>query len=955
MNVRLYSLILSMAMFASCREGAVKNNAPLLYLPDDLEVTLWAESPMFFNPTNMDIDSRGRVWITEAVNYRNYNNDSTRSLHHSRGDRVMILDDADGDGRADDAKIFVQDKDLVSPLGIAVIGDKVYVSCSPHLIVYTDENHDDLPEKKEILLTGFGGLDHDHSLHAIVGGMDGNLYFPTGNAGPHVVTDKSGWTLRSGSIYTGGSPYNRENHGNMKSDDGKVWVGGLALQIKADGKGLKVMGHNFRNAYELAVDSRGDMWQNDNDDQVVTCRTTWLMEGGNAGYFSTDGTRYWQADQRPNQDIFTAHWHQDDPGVIPAGDRTGAGAPTGVVMYEDDALGEKYRGMLLSADAGRNVIFGYHPKQYQSGYDLGKRFNFITSLLDDNEDYVWNDSAENRQTDKWFRPSDVTIGTEGAIYIADWYDPVVGGHQMDDTIGYGRIYRVTPKNKKLERPTIDMTTTDGQLTALMNPAIHVRFEAHQKLTTKGAGIIPQVKEMLQSNNPFHGGRAIWLLAGLGEEGKKEVEKLLAHRDEGIRAVAFRALRQHSADITGYARQLAEDPSSFVRREIILGLTDYPYEVKKPILLQLLKNFDANDRWYIEALGNAVSGHEEDFIKQARKLLDMANANPDDWNEKFEMLVWRLHPADYVNQLKSRGQSDKLSALQRQRAVTALAFINDREAVKAMLELMGNSNKEIAEQATYWVSFRQSNDWYQLADWSKVNIDPAQERKIAEMKVKRSYILDARMPFAEKRRSARDMARNVIGSNMILSLVADEKFPKDLYDEVSDLMLNHPDQTIRIQASQYFSSGAGHRYDIPSIAALSSDTGKGKLIFTNKCSSCHRVGDNGKDIGPELTQIKKKFDKQALMDAIVNPSSGIVFGYEAWTIQTNDGQSHFGFLVGDGKEAVVIKDLSGVRHVIQVKDIVSRQKSEKSLMPEASGLALNDQELADVVGFLNNLK
>jgi putative heme-binding domain-containing protein len=92
-----------------------------------------------------------------------------------------------------------------------------------------------------------------------------------------------------------------------------------------------------------------------------------------------------------------------------------------------------------------------------------------------------------------------------------------------------------------------------------------------------------------------------------------------------------------------------------------------------------------------------------------------------------------------------------------------------------------------------------------------------------------------------------------------------------------------------------------------------------------------------------------------MDAVVNPSAGIVFGYEAWTIQTNDGQSHFGFLVGDAKETVVIKDLNGARQVIQVKDIVSRKKSEKSLMPEASALGLTDQELADVVGFLNNLK
>ena len=191
----------------ACKETP-RDEQPLLFLPDDLEASLWAESPMFYNPTNIDVDFRGRIWVTEAVNYRNFNNDSTRALHHPEGDRVVILEDTDGDGKADHSKVFVQDKDLLSPLGIAVIGNRVFVSCSPNLIVYTDENGDDVPDKKEIFLTGFGGLDHDHSLHAVVGGPDGNLYFNTGNAGPHVVTDKAGWTLRSGSVYTGGTPYN---------------------------------------------------------------------------------------------------------------------------------------------------------------------------------------------------------------------------------------------------------------------------------------------------------------------------------------------------------------------------------------------------------------------------------------------------------------------------------------------------------------------------------------------------------------------------------------------------------------------------------------------------------------------------------------------------------------------------------------------------------------------------
>lgn len=192
-----YLLILTLVLCVAlgCREKTPAGlESPLLYLPDDLEATLWAESPMFYNPTNMDVDTKGRIWITEAVNYRSFNNDSTKRLHHGKGDRVVILEDTDADGKADVSKIFVQDPDLVSPLGIAVIGNKIIVSCSPNVIIYTDENGDDKPDHKEIFLTGFGGKDHDHSLHAIVAGPDGNWYFNTGNAGPHVVQDKAGWT-----------------------------------------------------------------------------------------------------------------------------------------------------------------------------------------------------------------------------------------------------------------------------------------------------------------------------------------------------------------------------------------------------------------------------------------------------------------------------------------------------------------------------------------------------------------------------------------------------------------------------------------------------------------------------------------------------------------------------------------------------------------------------------------
>ena len=133
----LLAAFLSCILFFRCNPTTGTKNETGLYLPDELEATLWAESPMLYNPTNMDVDSKGRIWVTEAVDYRNYNNDSTKFLHFSQGDRVMILEDTNHDGKADVSKFFVQDRDLISPVGIAVIGNKIIVSCSPNLIVYT--------------------------------------------------------------------------------------------------------------------------------------------------------------------------------------------------------------------------------------------------------------------------------------------------------------------------------------------------------------------------------------------------------------------------------------------------------------------------------------------------------------------------------------------------------------------------------------------------------------------------------------------------------------------------------------------------------------------------------------------------------------------------------------------------------------------------------------------------
>jgi putative membrane-bound dehydrogenase-like protein len=152
-------------------------------LPDDLEVTLWAKSPAFRNPSNMDIDAQGRIWVTEAYNYRRH------AGRDPAGDRVMILEDTDGDGKADKSRVFVQETALLAPLGIAVIDNKVIVSCAPDIIIYTDVFGTEVRSTVTSAVLSRASWPIAYSL---LGDLwsDGKYYFNHGNAGASSPTSR---------------------------------------------------------------------------------------------------------------------------------------------------------------------------------------------------------------------------------------------------------------------------------------------------------------------------------------------------------------------------------------------------------------------------------------------------------------------------------------------------------------------------------------------------------------------------------------------------------------------------------------------------------------------------------------------------------------------------------------------------------------------------------------------
>ncbi len=149
-----------------------------LDVAEGLEATLFASEPTISNPTSIDVDHRGRVWVCDSYNYRPtiHGEAKTRSKQDRlAGDRILILEDTDGDGKSDVTKVFYQGPELDAPLGICVIGNRVIVSQSPYVWLFTDDDGDDKADRKEIIFRGVSGARHDQGIHSFVFGPDGKV------------------------------------------------------------------------------------------------------------------------------------------------------------------------------------------------------------------------------------------------------------------------------------------------------------------------------------------------------------------------------------------------------------------------------------------------------------------------------------------------------------------------------------------------------------------------------------------------------------------------------------------------------------------------------------------------------------------------------------------------------------------------------------------------------------
>lgn len=1001
-------IVLLIALFYSCTSSTLPKDFDLLTeeerrMPENalsgitiskgLEAKLFAAEPVLTNPTNIDIDHRGRVWVCEAFNYRP---EITGNAAKESGDRILILEDTNGDGVQDKSTVFYQGPEINSPLGIWVMGNKAIVSQSPYVWLFTDTDGDDKADKKEVIFQGISGEQHDHGMHAFVFGPDGKFYFNFGNEGGQ-LKDHNGEIVKD----VLGKEISPENYKQ-----------GLVFRSDTDFTNIEVLGQNFRNNYEVAVDSYGTLWQSDNDDDGNKgVRINFVMEYGNYGYRDEMTGAGWRANRTNKEaEIPLQHWHLNDPGVVPNLLQTGAGSPTGILVYEGRLLPEVFWDQMIHTDAGPNVVRAYPVSKDGAGYKAE-----VVDLMKGDRN-------------QWFRPSDVAVAPDGSLMVSDWYDPGVGGHQVGD-LNRGRIFRIAPPKTPYILPDYDLKTMDGALEALQNPNLSWRYQAWQALHAMGSNAEKGLLEMYENHeNPRMRARALWLLVKMEGKGKLYVEKAIKDENPDIRITGLRAGRQLKLDLVPYLQQLVEDKDPQVRRESAIALRHNSSPEAAALWTKLALQHDGNDRWYLEALGIGADGQWDSYFADwAEEVRDKAMANASNRD-----IIWRARTGKSIPMLAALASESSEDMGQRLRYFRAFDFNPDAEGKSKTLISMLETNTNQPSQTNKLVlthldpaftrksniamtalkgvlndlegtqefvemvqRFEVKEENPRLLKLTLANSDNAigrsaantllkqggaglvnqvlsgkDEKQIFELlqaikgvgskesiQILETLTFDQMRPLSVRREAAGSIGGSYDGEGKVLELLKADKFPENLKAAAVSGVSNAWRKSVRIEAAAYLQNTDEENKTPPihELIAMEGNVDKGLTIFKRNCAVCHQVNEIGMDFGPKLSEIGSKLPKEAQYLSILHPDAGISFGYEGFMVKMKDGSTLGGIISSRTETDIDLKMPGGSVLPLKTSDIESITQMENSMMPSGLENAMSSQELVDLVEYLMTLK
>lgn len=584
-------------------QGANDSRLKGYFTPEGVKLEIVAENPVVVNPVGMTFADDGTPYVIEwrpspgdegqetpeIFTYKDGTKRTVLTLKKKVKDAVKVLQDTKGKGVYDRATTVLE-ADL--PSGILVHDGWLYLSGCGTVRRYKQKEPGGAYNIKEVIAQGFGGVFH-HQVSGLTLGNDGLLYIACGSGDNHVEgSDGSRATvLRSGAVF----------------------------RCRPDGSRIQTFALGFCNPYrDVAFDTEGNLFHADNDGngagKLGACRLLHVAEGADFGWRLRQGVR------RIQPDSLRSDISGESPGKMPPLLRTGRGAPSGLFLYNDTRFPEPYRGLLYYPDVVRKLVGAYRVEPRGATFTVTGECAFLKS------------------DDPLFRPCQMVLGPDGAMYVVDWRTDLSGaGRRFGDGV-HGRIYRLSWSGTR-EQPALALgsmdrwakivKSSDGELAkALASEDASERSKAQRELIRRGEQNRPALLKLLPNGEEPLTAR----IAALGAlesfwnaEVQKAIQEVLESGEEPLRRLAADVLGRNAAfgDKEAQNRLLTalNDNAPSVRRAVALAMGRIGAPGAADALVNTLAFDDSDDVFLRDGLVRAIESLGKPGITQLLALAE----------------------------------------------------------------------------------------------------------------------------------------------------------------------------------------------------------------------------------------------------------------------------------------------------------------------------------------------
>jgi putative membrane-bound dehydrogenase-like protein len=596
------------------------------FTPAGVKLEIVADYPVVTNPVGMTFADDGTLFVLEwrphngpgfpehreVVTYKDGNKRAFYTMKKKVKDVVKVLRDTRGKGVYDKSEVVLRDE---LPSSILLHDGWLYLSGRGTVRRYKQSKPGGPYDVKQTIARGFCGY-HHHQVSGLTIGNDGWLYVTSGDD-DNVVEGSDGsraTVLRTGAVF----------------------------RCRPDGSKVQVFSIGYRNPYrDVAFDAAFNMFHADNDNEdgskFTGCRLMHVAEGSDFGWRLYQGARCCRPD-RVRGAVFG-----ELAGKLPPLLKTGRGAPAGLLIYNDTRFPAKYRGLLYYPDVFRKLIRAYRVEPQGATFEVKEEFEFL------------------RSNNPLFRPCQMVLGPDGAMYVCDWRTDSGGAGRLWGDNKHGRIYRLSWAGTGKEEPARPLRGLDSWakiarlkdadlLKKLPNEDFSDRQRAQRELVRRGPKHRPALLKMLADDEQPLAAR-IAALGALESFWNKDVAKafcaVLEDSEPDLRRLAAEGLSRNCArgDKAAGAALVEHlgDPEADVRRAAALAVGRIAAPGAADALVSAYKFDDGKDRYLTNGLIRAIERLGKPGLE---KLTDLANSGVDRERDKTvaAFLALRTRPA-----------------------------------------------------------------------------------------------------------------------------------------------------------------------------------------------------------------------------------------------------------------------------------------------------------------------